>query len=861
MYRPPLRALLAMAITIALWPADAQAQSAPPEIPSAPAPSQTTAKPSSERTSSDKKAADAEEIDTIIVLGYRLNLYQGQAEFDNTFIDALPRGNGDLGTLLRIHPNVQFDERASNSNTPGEIRSAEISINGAPYYQNAFRVDGVNFTNDLDPATKASANSYADVPSGTQGLALDTSLVERITVYDSNVPAAFGRFNGGVVDAVTRNAKDQLSGSLALRTTRSDWTQYKVSASDRPSFELSTTEDQQPQFEKWDLRTRLEGRMNNGLGIAGRINVVRSEIPLRAYVNDFRSNGDESQKDMVRQNVNASLKMDWVTPGGIELEASTIYAPTDERYFIQNARDSYFDIRQGGPVLSAKVGFERNGYRMQARLSHSDLDSSRRSDADYFRNWNWSPDKGWGNPNRSNPSSIEGAWGDIDQRQRESAVQLSVNRDPLRWGVTAHQLSAGVEFTRRYAEYRRLQDHIVDFRPTPTNTCTATNGVVDTVACSLSPTIRNGRGQYLAARDIYRAGDFRVEADDYAVYLQDDIEWGRVQIRAGLRLEGDDYMRQRTVSPRLAFAWDLFGNGDSRLTAGVNRYFGRTFFGNALREGRDALRLSFTRGTSLVYGPATTSASLNRFVELDIPYTDERTVGLDQNIGGFNLGLKWVGRSGRDEILRRRVRNTDPAFVSNVFEYTNTGRSRSDTYTLNFAPQAPWEWGPSRHHWFLAADWTDVRRNYNDYNSSLDPIEAARTVLYNGDRIRFDELPAGNFNRPWSARLATRSDLPRWGLTMSHFFRYRAGYRDVGFVETRVIDGESVDVYADSDFDDTWTLDSSLEWERKVKATWTVFSRLEVTNVTNRTNTSRTSSGARVFETGRQYWLELGLRF
>ncbi len=825
------------------------------QVPSSPASS------TFDPTTSDNSAT-ADDLDHIVVVGYRLNQYQGAAEFDTTFIGALPRGNGDLGTLLRFHPNVQLDESANNGKTPGEIRSAEISINGAPYYQNAFRVDGINFTNDLDPSTNSSPNSYGDVPSATQGLALDTSLVERITVYDSNVPATFGRFNGGVIDATTRRANDRLSGSVAVRTTRSAWTQYKIDSAERPSFELSTTADEQPEFEKWDIRTRLEGRFKNGLGIAARVNMVRSVIPLRGYINDFDSAADESRKEMTRQNINASLKVDWTAPSGLELEASAIHAPTDERYFIQNARNSYFDIRQGGPVVGVKLAFERGDYDLRVSLTHSDLQSSRRSGADYFRNWNWSPDKNWGNPTRSNPSSIEGAWGDIDQRQRETGAQLRVSRAPLGWGPTQHTLSAGLEVTRRFADYRRLVDHTLDIRSAPTNTCTASNGIIDTVACSLSPTLRTGRGQYLTLRDVYRAGAFEVRADDYAAHIEDEIEWGRVQLRTGLRLEGDDYMRKQTVSPRLAIAWDVTGDGDTRVTAGVNRYFGRTFFGNALREGRDALRVSFTRGANLVYGAGTSSASLNRFVELDIPYSDEQTLGAEQILGGLKFGAKWVGRKGRDEILRRRVRNTtDPNFVANVFEYTNDGRSRSDTYTFNLAPLDPWEWGPTRHHWFLAADWTDVRRNYTDYDSSLDPLLAEQDVLYNGERIRFDELPADNFNRPWSARLAMRSDLQRWGLTMSHFLRYRAGYRDVGFIETRTVDGLPIDVYADTDFPDTWTLDSSVEWERQWRQRTTTFARLEVSNVTNRSNRRRSASSTSVYEQGRQHWLELGLRF
>lgn len=796
----------------------------------------------------------------VIVLGYRVDAYQGEATFDDTYIDALPRGNGDLATLLRAHPNVQIDEAAGSALAPGEIRPAEISINGGLYYQNLFLIDGASFTNDLDPSTYANPNSYADVPSTTQGLALDTSLLERLVVYDSNVPAAYGRFNGGVVDAVTRRAADRLSGSVSVRTTRDAWTSYPPEADD-PEFALSTTADRQPSFEKYDLRARLEGRLENGLGLLGSLSVVRSTIPLRGYVNGFESTADESEKEQTRQNFNLLLKGDWTSDGGIGVQASTLYAPTDERYFIQNARDSYFDLRQGGPVVSTRLDLPLGAWQLEQRLSFSDLQSSRDSQADYFRFWNWSPEKNWGNPDRANPSSIEGAWGDIDQRQREVGWQLVVRRDPIDTAWGQHRLEFGLQVQDRYARYERLSDHTVDIRPLDTRTCTAADGTVDTVACSLSPTRRSGRGQYLSRRDIYRAGAFEVEATDYAVHAQDDIALGRFELRPGVRVEGDDYMGKTTVAPRLAMAWDVRGDGRTRLSAGLNRYFGRTFFSNALREGRESLRESYVRGANLLYRFEERGRSLNRFTELEIPYTDEGTLGVQQQLGPLALSLKWVRRDGRDEIRRQRIANDDdPAFASRVSVYTNDGRSRSDVYTLSLRPLSAWDWGVTRHEWFLAADRTDVRRNYRDYDDTFNPDADLRDVIYDGERIAFDQLPAQNFNRPWTARFGVRSEVPRWGVILGNFLRYRSGYRDVVAVGTEERDGELLDVYAERDLPEGWTLDTSLEWRRAFGAT-TGFVRMEANNVTNRLNPTRTGSGTIRYDPGRQYWLEVGASF
>lgn len=78
-------------------------------------------------------------------------VYQGEQVIDRQMIDSLPSGNGDITSLLRTNPNVQFDNNQLNSKSPGEIAPANISINGAQPWQNLFIVDGMNMNNDLDP--------------------------------------------------------------------------------------------------------------------------------------------------------------------------------------------------------------------------------------------------------------------------------------------------------------------------------------------------------------------------------------------------------------------------------------------------------------------------------------------------------------------------------------------------------------------------------------------------------------------------------------------------------------------------------------------------------------------------------------
>ena len=80
--------------------------------------------------------------------------YNSSATINKEFLKANPSGNGDIGSILRTLPNIQFDNSQLKSSTPGEIDPAKVSISGGLHYQNNFMLDGVNMNNDLDPAGK-----------------------------------------------------------------------------------------------------------------------------------------------------------------------------------------------------------------------------------------------------------------------------------------------------------------------------------------------------------------------------------------------------------------------------------------------------------------------------------------------------------------------------------------------------------------------------------------------------------------------------------------------------------------------------------------------------------------------------------
>lgn len=190
-----------------------------------------------------------------------------------------------------------------------------------------------------------------------------------------------------------------------------------------------------------------------------------------------------------------------------------------------------------------------------------------------------------------NNSSREGSWGNVDQHDRKVGYQAQLDREPIAWGSSEHNVQLGVSFQHREANYERLNDHYNYLQPYATTSCTSSNGAVDTDSCSLSPvltsvtgTVVAGRGQYFRRQTTYRAGEFKVSGQAYAAWLQDDVRLGDLSLRGGVRLDKDSIWDKTTLSPRLAASWDVFGDKTTILTGGLNRYYGRNFFSYLLRE-------------------------------------------------------------------------------------------------------------------------------------------------------------------------------------------------------------------------------------------------------------------------------------
>ncbi|HVL66016.1 MAG TPA: TonB-dependent receptor [Vicinamibacterales bacterium] len=145
------------------------------------------------------------------------------ANFTNAVIDLLPTARS-LSAIASLAPGL-------TTNTPN---AGQVTISGAFAYDNVFLIDGVDVNDNLF---------------GTANNLFVEDAIEETQVLTSGISAEFGRFSGGVINAVTKSGGDRFSGSYRLNLTNDAWTT-------RTPFEKArdiTRPDRTNQVHEWTL--------------------------------------------------------------------------------------------------------------------------------------------------------------------------------------------------------------------------------------------------------------------------------------------------------------------------------------------------------------------------------------------------------------------------------------------------------------------------------------------------------------------------------------------------------------------------------------------------------------------------------
>lgn len=154
----------------------------------------------------DTEVAGAAVTEEIVVTGSLEDISQGvqsAATYTKKLVDELPAGR-TLNQIVALAPGVQPNGPSKGT----ETGLSNITISGAPTYENLFLLNGVVLNENI------------------RGQAFDLFIedaIQETTTATAAVSAEYGRFSGGVVNVITKSGGNDFSGSFRDTLNNQSW--------------------------------------------------------------------------------------------------------------------------------------------------------------------------------------------------------------------------------------------------------------------------------------------------------------------------------------------------------------------------------------------------------------------------------------------------------------------------------------------------------------------------------------------------------------------------------------------------------------------------------------------------------------
>ncbi len=770
-------------------------------------------------------------------------------------------GSGDVNSLLRIVPSIQFSNEAGNATREDlqDLRPETISISGGSVNENRFTLDGVGVNSYMyDSDAGAGDFTGAGVAAASaQTHWVDQSLVGSLVVRDSNISARYGDFTGGVVEITTR-APSSVFGMEAFYGLTSDgMAEYKVSDVARNALPGGVAPDT-PEFEKERFGFSAD------LPVNARLRLLTAYNRTTATVTNFPG----ANYAVYGAYGQTSTKETWLLKGEYDLSDTLLftglltYAPYEaEARQTNTAYNNRILSNAGGLVAKARLDGERGPAIWNLELAYSGTDNDRQAPSGTFNISNSAP--GMAGCSAASSCTI-GAAGDFTQQQ--DVVTLAGQWDqPLGAG----HLSAGFDFGHVEARRARSQDLISHL---------TTNASVNTV-CTTGESLACRNGSYALTTQLrYGAFDARANLDSYALWGEYQFDLAGFDVRAGLRYDYESFLENHNIAPRLSVSREVPGAGMT-VTAGLNRYYNRSFVGYALREGAGVTR-TFTRTPTIVGTERrwsdnwvlTNHTDSNRYsgLGLDTPYSDEATLAVSGVLPwlGGDYRVKGVLRDTRDMIASSPRttevydRETGTTATRSVYHATNEGERSYRGLTLEYTRAIG-----STQAVSFSADFSHTDASNLEYFDVPDNIElSGRMVYYQGQVVDLLQATADNQLLDYASPFILNAD---WGaswfggrVTTNLNARYREGYKVVADTGVNInVSGTNYDVFDKVEVSGSVEANLFVEAEvvRSAYGTMTVEAR--VNNVFNAVLNDDYVSSTQPYQLGRNAWFGVKYKY
>lgn len=780
----------------------------------------------------------------------------GTSAIDETAIAADTPGSGDVNQLLKALPTAQFslDERSATRENLQDIRPEQISISGGRPYENLFLIDGIGVNSQLD-TSDTTPFDFNEVAGATpQTIWLDSGLIGAISVRDSNVSARFGGFTGGVVEIETRDPSRAFGMTATYSSTSTDLTSFRLS--DGSADRLAGRLPPEPTYDKQRWGLTLDLPINDRLRLVAGYNHSSSDVVYQRSANYGGGLfGQSSTSENYLLKANADL------PAGVSLDAQIAYSPYESEASNPNGVNNLIVSNGGGLVGSLRL----KGRRGEGEWSLKAGFASSRTDRD-------SPENNFSRPSAA-PSinycaatnCAEGGFGSI--RQRQESFTLSGDYETPLWNG---DLSLGFDLQQVEAQKRRLQTN----RAYQTASV-ATGSLGPNVVCASANDVACVNGEYALTRyQEYRAYDAQANVTDIGLWAEYRRLTGGFDIRAGLRYGYESFLGNATWSPRLSVAHNLpLG---MTATVGLNRYYGRSFLGYAIREqypdNYTYQRTGRASGAQQIFSEDWALSNTSRGTrysdaDLKTPYSDELTVALSGQLFGGEWRARGILREGHDEFTRssseRLVYHPETGGVSTFTSYTvtNGGETSYQGLSLEYLR------GFGRHTLSLNTNLSKTTTNAENYFETSDDDQfESEQVFYRGQVISLLDILRENqrldFASPFIVNASLSSSWWSGRLQTTLNGRFRDGFEQVGETgATEVVDGVRYDVWDVLEYDPSVTLNlnASLDIARTGLGSATLDLRID--NVFDTIPNNNSISVSQPYQLGRVMWLGLKVRY